>query len=1188
MLRDFLWCYALNVFRRAICIGLSIACLALPIAAQSPAAPAGTTAPPATNAPLPAAPEKQTPNQSSPPAEQGEVSSQDASKLPTSEEIQQRLSSLDGSALEEADKRNATESYQKAIAALGILEQQRTETNRFLALAEKGKYQEDLDHYKKLLADLPPKVPPVDDDKSIAELEAEVSNRELELKKEGDEFKEADAKLKARSEGLANFPKKIAETQQELDQVSQQLQKAQGDEKTDVVSTAQRMYLRVQKEALDETLKAIEAKRQYYAMSGELAQVRRDYRAKKFAQDEKYLATLREVVNQKRLSEANQQASAAASAAAIKRPAAIAKLATANAALAKDQAAIVAKLSKLDDELAKTKQQLNKVSDAQKQSVERNDAAGLTEASGQQLRQEQEQLPDNRGVEREIALQETEKSDAFYTKYKLMDQRNAISDADMDERVAEILKQVPADQRDASEHEVRTLLESERKILDSTIDNYGKYIENLNLLTTTEENLIRTTREYQNFIAQKVLWIRSCTWPRLADLQPAAGAFAWSLAPGNWQDVLAAFWARSEKSPILLGFFALVLVFSMYYHRQMRVRLREIGEKAAKRTCTDFWPSLEALWITALLALPWPAVLGFVGWWIDSPLNESEFVRSLSTGLKFTAVCLLLLEFLRHLCRSGGLADAHFAWPQSCLTQVRHLVRGLIWLCMPLVLWLTGLEEQNLEKLWSSTLGRACFIVVMLVVTFACYRVLLSSKSPLKNLLAHPSDKQTIRFYSLWAPLVTLLPFLLAILALVGFYYTAEQLSLRLLESTALLLALLVVGGMTKRWILMNRRRLAREQAKQKRAAAIAAAAATAPDSAGEAPPAVELPEDSVDLVALGEQTSDLIVSGLVLAGVISAWFIWEGMLPALSYIGEWPVFPGIAAESFNWGQLIKLAVVLVGAFVLVRNVPALLEFAVLQHLPMDSGARYAVTSICRYVLVAIAIVMAYSSLGFDTTSIQWLVAAMGVGLGFGLQEIFANFVSGIILLFERPIRVGDIVTIGDKTGAVSRIRMRATTLVDFERKEYIVPNKDFVTECLLNWTLSDQTTRIEIAVGVAYGSDTELACRLLREAAQENSFILNEPEPLATFQGFGDSTLNLKLYAFIPSLEKRLHTVHDLHTKIDKKFKAAGLEISFPQRDLHIRSLPPDWHQHAPTATPQGQTNGKATESATSKAHEK
>lgn len=232
--------------------------------------------------------------------------------------------------------------------------------------------------------------------------------------------------------------------------------------------------------------------------------------------------------------------------------------------------------------------------------------------------------------------------------------------------------------------------------------------------------------------------------------------------------------------------------------------------------------------------------------------------------------------------------------------------------------------------------------------------------------------------------------------------------------------------------------------------------------------------------------------------------------------------------------------------------------------------------------------VLAYLALGFEGSSIQWLVAAMGVGLGFGLQEIFANFVSGIILLFERPIRVGDIVTLDDKTGTVSRIRMRATTLVDWERKEFIVPNKDFVTQRLLNWTLNDMTIRVNILVGVAYGSDTELACKLLKETAVEHPMVLKEPEPLAVFFGFGDSALNLQLFAFVSNLEQRWHAIHELHSAIDRKFKAAGLEISFPQRDLHIRSLPTDWHQQGSATTASGQTNGKAAESSSSKSREK
>lgn len=177
------------------------------------------------------------------------------------------------------------------------------------------------------------------------------------------------------------------------------------------------------------------------------------------------------------------------------------------------------------------------------------------------------------------------------------------------------------------------------------------------------------------------------------------------------------------------------------------------------------------------------------------------------------------------------------------------------------------------------------------------------------------------------------------------------------------------------------------------------------------------------------------------------------------------------------------------------------------------------------------------------------------------MQEIFANFVSGVIILFERPIRVGDIITLGDKTGVVSRIRMRATTITDWDRKEYIVPNKDLVTERLLNWSLSDQTNRVSVKVRVAYGSDTELACQLLRDAAAECPAVLETPGPIAFFESFGDSTLNLVLHTFLPTLDLRIETMHKLHTMIAVKFKEAGLEIAFPQQDIHVRSLPLEWN---------------------------
>jgi potassium efflux system protein len=194
-----------------------------------------------------------------------------------------------------------------------------------------------------------------------------------------------------------------------------------------------------------------------------------------------------------------------------------------------------------------------------------------------------------------------------------------------------------------------------------------------------------------------------------------------------------------------------------------------------------------------------------------------------------------------------------------------------------------------------------------------------------------------------------------------------------------------------------------------------------------------------------------------------------------------------------------------------------------------------------------------FNILGADWARFQWLFAALSVGIGFGLQEIVANFISGIIILFERPIRVGDYVSVGDNEGTVSRIQIRATTILTRDRKELLVPNKEFITGQLLNWSLSDPTARLIIPVGVAYGSDIPLARKLLLEAAQENHRVSDEPKPRVLFFNFGDNTLDLQLRCFIPNMDYRLITISEINEAINDKFNAAGISIAFPQRDIHL-----------------------------------
>jgi potassium efflux system protein len=165
--------------------------------------------------------------------------------------------------------------------------------------------------------------------------------------------------------------------------------------------------------------------------------------------------------------------------------------------------------------------------------------------------------------------------------------------------------------------------------------------------------------------------------------------------------------------------------------------------------------------------------------------------------------------------------------------------------------------------------------------------------------------------------------------------------------------------------------------------------------------------------------------------------------------------------------------------------------------------------------------------------------------------------VSGLIVLAERPIRIGDVVTVGGVSGTVSRIHARATVVIDFDNKEVIIPNKAFITERVVNWTLSNQTTRLLIKVGVAYGSDIALVQRMMLDAVRGNRDVLQDPAPSVYFVTFGDSTLDFEIRAFVDSLDKRLRVQHEINVEVARVLRENGVEIPFPQRDLHIRSAP-------------------------------
>ena len=223
------------------------------------------------------------------------------------------------------------------------------------------------------------------------------------------------------------------------------------------------------------------------------------------------------------------------------------------------------------------------------------------------------------------------------------------------------------------------------------------------------------------------------------------------------------------------------------------------------------------------------------------------------------------------------------------------------------------------------------------------------------------------------------------------------------------------------------------------------------------------------------------------------------------------------SSRRVTLGNITEAAIfVLLGALAW-RYMSTLFAVTIFPRMPDDPGVRFAVVTLCRYAVLGLSSLAALSAVHLDLAKIGVVLAALGVGLGFGLQEIVSNFVCGIILLLERPIRIGDVVTVAGTTGKVDRINIRATTIVNGDNQSMIVPNREFITGNLVNWTLKDKILRVAIKLSVAYGTDPDRVVTLLLSIARQDANVLLNPAPSAALEGFGDSALLFGLYAFVP-----------------------------------------------------------------------
>ena len=1023
-------------------------------------------------------------------------------------------------------------------------------------------------------SEVPSEVPEVSAEHSLPELEtglAAAGSAYSELSLAWDEIQAEQAR---RAERRREVPDRLAELQQALVAVDEPTPAEDLPprfvEAQDALRQATRLAQRAEFDALSAERPFFDAEEVLISMSLDEATRQRDD------------ASAAVVAWETALSDARQRASALAQAQArqasedvVDQPALVRELAAqseAHAVRRNELTELHAQATAMLEQLVRAQGQMDELERA---SAEKIKVAGFSNSVAVLLRKQRGELPEILAVlDQRLDLPHS----SIELELELIDRRRdrVHLGQHRDDQVQDVLKALDQaalvdgaqalnpSERAQLETVVRGLLQAQHAGLFPLITELNRYSDDLNAVEFASERLAASVSDYGRFIDEHILWVRSAAPLALSDLGLAARGFGVLLSPSTWAAASVALGIEVERRLVSVSWAGLALALLALLRPLSRRQIRTAGERLATRRMAPIGPTLVVTLLTLVRASFWPVLVWVAGWILSWPLGM-PVVSAVGTGLMRLAPVLVPMLLLGEVCRPMGLAEAHLRWSN----EVIRAVRRHLWLWHAFVVPAMGLtlvfDAPGLAE-FDAAAGRLALMVALVGLTVVAHRFTRSEGAVMRALRRDTSARFLGRMQWIWFPITGLLPAALVVAVALGFQYGSMQVGLGLVHSVTLALPLLILRGVVRRWLSLARLRLALEQLQRRREAeAEAQEAASDPEVSGEIRAmAEEQPE--LDVGQIDEQAMRLVDVSLLAALFMGLMLIWSDLLPALGGLRRVELWQSLVTTSLPDGTattqivLVSLAdalgaLVVVGLTVLAtRNIAGLLEMTVLRRLTLEPGGGYAITTVCRYMLTAGGVIGAASLLGITWDSVQWLAAAVSVGLGFGLQEIFANFVSGLIILFERPIRVGDIITVGGIEGVVTRIRTRATTIRDRDRRELLVPNKEFITGQLVNWTLSDPISRLILPVGIAYGSDTELAQQTLIEVAVAHALVLEAPAPSVVFRNFGDSTLDYELRVFIPDRDFWPNVTHDLNTSIHEAFAEKGLEIAFPQRDLHLR----------------------------------
>ena len=655
-------------------------------------------------------------------------------------------------------------------------------------------------------------------------------------------------------------------------------------------------------------------------------------------------------------------------------------------------------------------------------------------------------------------------------------------------------------------------------------------------LQLNQKQLLGTAQNLRTTLDEQMFWIPSNKPLDWDWLRYVPERFADQVASLPWGSGIKELADGLSQRPLLFLPLLLVIGALLWRRKYLYQRLGKVHQDIGHFRRDSQWHTPQAILINILLAMPVSLGLALCSYALQIDARGQN--ANLGAALWQLAQAWLVFYTAYRVLAPGGVAEVHFRWHKPQVEFLRGWVRRLGTVVLALV-GVVAVAEHQPSALADDVLG--------IGVVLACYALMAWLLSRL--LLSSPAHRDTSLFRKAVGVAFTALPIALFVAVCFGYYYTALKLTDRLIYTLYLLLFWLVIEAAFVRGLSVAARRLAYQRALSKRAAA-------KEGLDGE----VIIEEPTLDIEQVNQQSLRLIRLALLGGFIGGLYWVWSDLITVFSYLNnvtlyEYASGTGAAASMvpISLGDLLGALVIAGITIALASNLPGLLEVLVLSRLSLAQGSAYAITTLLSYVIVGVGIVSTLATLGVSWDKLQWLVAALSLGLGFGMQEIFANFISGIMILFERPVRIGDTITIGNLSGTVSKIRIRATTITDFDRKDIIVPNKTFITGQLINWSLTDTVTRVTLKLGIDYGSDLDLVRDLLLKGAHENPRVLKDPEPIVYFLNFGESSLDHELRMHVRDLGDRNPTLDEINRYINREFKAHDIKISVRQVEVFL-----------------------------------